>query len=126
MGEFMRKMAASVPDLLDEFNGLVIHGIGPKQNGLNEGGKTPVRIEMEEGAILAAGHREGIGRVRQYREHLNHHGGDSFKALTPEAVRAKNPGMSDDDVTARLAQYKSVETRLRQFQGVGAWKQEVQ
>ena len=126
MEEYMRKMAARVPDLQNEFNGLIIHGIGSNGDGLNDDGITPVRIQIEEGAILGAGHREGLTRVRQYLVHLNHHDGDSFKALTFEAVRAKNPGMSDEDVAGRLAQYKSVETRLRQFQGVGAWKQKVQ
>ena len=81
----------------DQHNGLIIQGIGEEdgpKDGYNTDGKKAI-IYLEEGAILAAGHREGFGRVRQYLDHVSDHDGNSLEALTFEAVRAKNPAMSE-------------------------------
>ncbi|MBT5860983.1 MAG: hypothetical protein HOH89_07495 [Alphaproteobacteria bacterium] len=114
MEEYMRKMTLSVPNLLRDHSNLVINGL--EQEG----------ILLEEGAILAAGHREGIGRVRQYLGHLQDHDGHSAEALTLEAIKKKYPELTDKQAEKRLTQFEHIETRLRQFQGIDAWKAEAE
>ena len=60
-------------------------------------------FKVTENGLIAAAHREGASRVRDYLEHQGDQGWQSDKATIPSAVRQK---------------FINIETRLREFEDI--------
>jgi hypothetical protein len=121
MEEYLTRYFAGIPGLQEQFDGLIIHGLGKAPDDENPE-RVREMIYLEDGALLAAAHREGPTGLKQYLELLKEHDGDSLKALTFEAVQEKFPDLDRVKVQAKLDKFERVETRLRQFQGIEPWK----